>query len=126
MEITGTIKVIKPIQQVSSTFSKREFIIETEEQYVQTISLELHGDRVDIIDSFAEGEKITVSINLAGKEWKSPQGEIKYFNSIKAWKIQKTERHEPEFGYKPPAETKTNPIEATSDFNEEEESDLPF
>ena len=56
MTIKGIIKIIKPIQQISATFSKREFVIETQEQYPQTIQLELQGDKVDIIDSFAEGQ----------------------------------------------------------------------
>ena len=88
MQLTGVIKVIKPIQQVSATFSKREFVIETQEQYPQTISLELHGDRVDIIDSFAEGQEVECHINLKGREWVNPQGETKYFNTIVCWKIQ--------------------------------------
>ena len=125
MEITGILKTVFETKQVSPTFATREFVVTTEEQYPQHILLQLVQDKCDLIDMYAEGEKITVSINLAGREWTSPQGEIKYFNSIKAWKIQKTERHEPEFGYKPPVETKTNPMEAPSNFNEEE-SDLPF
>ena len=88
MEILGTIKVIKPIQQVSATFQKREFVIETTEQYPQTIQLELHGDRVDIIESFTEGQQVNVHINIRGREWVNPQGETKYFNTIVCWKIQ--------------------------------------
>lgn len=87
MQITGVIKVIKPIQQISATFSKREFVIETNEQYVQTIQLELHGDRVDIIDSFTEGQEVICHIGIKGREWVNPQGETKYFNTITCWRI---------------------------------------
>lgn len=89
MEIKGTIKVIKDIQQVSANFQKREFVIETNEQYVQTICLELQGSNVDIIDAYAVGESVIVSIGLRGREWINPQGEAKYFNTIVAWRIQK-------------------------------------
>ncbi len=89
MEIKGTIKVIKDIQQVSANFQKREFVIETNEQYVQTIALELQGSNVDIIDAYAVGEPVTVSIGLKGREWINPQGEAKYFNTIVAWRIQR-------------------------------------
>jgi len=89
MEIKGTIKVIKDIQQVSANFQKREFVVETDEQYPQTICLELHGDKVDIIDAYAIGESVTVSIGLRGREWINPQGEAKYFNTIVAWRIQR-------------------------------------
>ena len=89
MEIKGTLKVIRDIQQVSANFQKREFVIETQEQYPQTIALELHGDKVDIIDAYGIGESVTVAINLRGREWINPQGEAKYFNTIVAWKIQR-------------------------------------
>jgi hypothetical protein len=88
MEITGIIKVIKPTQQVSDKFAKREFVIETNEQYPQSILLELQQDRVDIIDSFTEGQEVECSLNLKGREWTNPQGETKYFNTIVCWKIQ--------------------------------------
>lgn len=87
MQLTGVIKVIKPIQQVSATFSKREFVIETNEQYAQTIQLELHGDRVDIIDSFTEGQEVICHIGIKGREWVNPQGETKFFNTITCWRI---------------------------------------
>lgn len=89
MELKGTIKVIKDIQQVSDKFQKREFVVESNEQYPQTICVELHGDKVDIVDAYAIGESVTVSIGLRGREWINPQGEAKYFNTIVAWRIQR-------------------------------------
>ena len=89
MEIKGTLKVIRDIQQVSANFQKREFVVVTDDQYPQTIALELHGDKVDIIDAYGIGEFVTVAINLRGREWINPQGEAKYFNTIVAWKIQR-------------------------------------
>jgi len=32
-----------------------------------------------------------VSFNLRGREWTSPQGEVKYFNTLDAWRIEKVE-----------------------------------
>ena len=81
--------VIKDIQQVSANFQKREFVIETSETYPQTIALELHADKVDIIDVYGIGELVTVAVNLRGREWINPQGEAKYFNTIVAWRIQR-------------------------------------
>jgi single-stranded DNA-binding protein len=89
MEIKGTIKVIKDIQEVSASFSKREFVIQTSENYPQTICLELHGDKVDIIDVYAIGESVIVSVGLRGREWINPSGEAKYFNTIVAYQIQR-------------------------------------
>jgi hypothetical protein len=88
LEITGKIKLIRDIQQVSSSFIKREFVIETNDQYPQPIQLELHQDKCDIIDAYSVGQEVSCGINLRGREWSSPLGEIKYFNTIICWKIQ--------------------------------------
>lgn len=134
MQILGTIKVIKPIQQISATFSKREFVIVTEEQYPQTISLELHGDRVDIIESFAEGQQVECFLNIKGREWVNPQGETKYFNTIVCWKIQLPNSQSAPQSYQqrspstapiiPPANEQQFMPNSSSD--EDEEDNLPF
>jgi hypothetical protein len=134
MEITGIIKVIKPIQQVSATFSKREFVIETQENYPQTILLELHGDRVDIIDSFVEGQEIECHLNLRGRMWKNPQGEEKYFNTIVCWKIQLPNSQSAPQSYQQrnPSEAPTFPpvnkqqFEPSSSSDNEEHDNPPF
>ena len=38
---------------------------------------------------FKEGDKVKISVNHRGREWTSPTGEVKYFNSIIGWKIEK-------------------------------------
>ena len=88
MEITGKIKLIRDTQEVSSNFSKREFVVESSDQYPQLIQLELHQDKCDIIDAYHVGQEVVCSINLRGREWQSPLGETKYFNTIVCWKIQ--------------------------------------
>jgi len=88
MDITGKIKLIRDTQEVSANFSKREFVVESNEQYPQLISLELHGQNCDIIDSYSIGQDVICSLNLRGREWQSPLGETKYFNTIVCWKIQ--------------------------------------
>ncbi len=89
MELKGVIKKIGEIQTFASGFQKREFVLVTEEAYPQTLGIELHSQRIDIIEPFKEGDRATVGINILGREWTSPQGETKYFNTITAWKIVK-------------------------------------
>ena len=122
MTLKGIIKLIRPIQQISATFSKREFVIETQEQYKQTIQLELQGDRVDIIDSFAEGQEVECSIGIKGRLWVNPQGEEKYFNTIYCWKITASSSESTAPTFEPVNE---QPFQPTS-TSEEEDSDLPF
>lgn len=89
MEITGTIKRISDVETFASGFQRRELIIETHEQYPQPLSIEFLQDKVSLLDNVGSGEQIKVGINLRGREWTSPQGEVKYFNSIVGWRIEK-------------------------------------
>lgn len=89
MEISGAIKLIKETQEISASFKKRELVVTTEEQYPQHIMVEFVQDKVSLLDSFQVGEKVTIGINLRGREWTSPQGEVKYFNTITGWRIER-------------------------------------
>jgi len=90
MEVQGRIKLIREAQTFG-TFQKREFVLVTDDQYPQTIQLELHQDKCDLIDSYKVDDNIKVSINIRGKEWVNPEGVAKYFNSIVGWRIEKVE-----------------------------------
>lgn len=94
--MTGTLKVIKDTVKINDKFSKREFVLSDDDvNYPQYILFQLVQDKVDYLDKFVEGESIEVSFNLRGREWKSPQDEIKYFNSLEAWRIQGVKVEEP-------------------------------
>jgi single-strand DNA-binding protein len=87
MELTGTIKKLFDVQQVSPTFRKREVVIETDENYPQVVMCEFTQDRADIPSRYREGDKVTVSINIRGREWTNRDGETKYFVSIQGWRM---------------------------------------
>lgn len=89
MEVTGKIKVINPTQEVTASYKKRELVVTTNEQYPQHILIEFGQDKCAILDNYAVGQEVEVSINIRGREWTNPQGEVKYFNSIQGWKINK-------------------------------------
>ena len=89
MEIQGRIKQIFPSQMIGQNgFEKRDLVIVTEEQYPQTIIIQFTQQRCDLLDSLQVGQNVKVYINIRGREWTSLQGEIKYFNTIEAWKIE--------------------------------------
>ena len=89
MDITGILKVKNEAQQVSDKFKKREFVItDNSSQYPQHISFQLTQDKCSLLDQYKIGAEIKVHFNLRGREWTSPQGEIKYFNSLEAWRIE--------------------------------------
>ena len=90
MQVTGNIKVIKETNQVSDKFAKREFVITTNDMYPQDILIQMTQDKCSLLDNYKVGQDVTVSINLRGREWTSPQGEVKYFNTIEGWRIEET------------------------------------
>lgn len=92
LKLIGKLKRITNINQVSDNFKKREFVIETDEQYPQTINFELFQDKVSLIDTFKIGEVLEIFFNVRGREWqRDAESEIRVFNTLNAWRIQKVE-----------------------------------
>jgi hypothetical protein len=125
MEVTGKIKVISDEQQISPTFRKKELVVTTDEQYPQSIMIEFIQDKSDLLNNFSVGDDVKVSINLGGREWVNPQGETKYFNSIKGWRIEKMGTAAAPAPSAPPVPAADSFPPATS-INEDEPDDLPF
>lgn len=89
MEIQGRVKQIFPSQTMGQNgFEKRDLVIITEDIYPQTIIIQFTQQRCDLLDSLQVGQRVKVYVNIRGREWTSPQGEIKYFNTIEGWKIE--------------------------------------
>jgi hypothetical protein len=87
-KINGTLKVANQTQVISEKFSKREFVIETNDQYPQLVMFQLTQDKCNLLDAFKVGNQLEVSFNLRGREWTSPAGEVKYFNTLEAWRLE--------------------------------------
>src|SRR5210317_525694 len=123
MEVTGKIKKIDETKTYGSNgFRKREVVLTTEEQYPQFLLIEFVQDKCDLLNSFNVGEDVKISINLRGREWQNPQGEIKYFNSIQGWRLEKLQAGAP--GEVPPMDA--SGFEPVSSVDENEPDDLPF
>ena len=89
MEISGKVKYISQDIKVSDSFTKRELVVTTDEQYPQHILINFVQDKCDLIDKLVTGDNVKVSINLRGREWVNTQGESKYFNDIQGWRVEK-------------------------------------
>ena len=124
MEVQGKIKLIGETQTVGSNgFRKRELVLTTEEQYPQHLSIDFVQDKTDLLNDFQVGQAVKVGINLRGREWISPQGETKHFNSIQGWRIDSLQQNVPSaVPPVPPVEA----FEPTNDLKTEEPDDLPF
>jgi len=88
-KIEGIIKRIMNEVVISDKFKKREVVIATQSEYPQNIMVEFHQDNCAILDQYAEGELVNVSVNIRGREWINPQGEAKYFNTLQGWRIER-------------------------------------
>ena len=125
MEVQGNIKMIGETQTFGSNgFKKRELVVTTEEQYPQHIMVEFVQDKTDLLNAYSVGQPVKISINLRGREWTNPQGEVKYFNSIQGWRI---ESLQPEgSGSEMPPVPPIEAFEPADSINEEDHDDLPF
>lgn len=90
METTGKLHTIFDTKQVSERFSKREFVVELTDnpKYPQTVLFQLTGDRCSQLDSLQVGDQVQIEFSLRGREWRSPSGEIKYFNTLDVWRVE--------------------------------------
>lgn len=128
-KFTGTIKVINDTMQVTEKFAKREFVVtDTSSMYPQDIMFQAAQDKCSMLDGIQVGEQVEVSFNLRGREWTSPQGEVKYFNTLDAWRIEKAGQGMPQDGPSPMEfNTESAVSETSSDFGGDDEGDdLPF
>lgn len=119
MEITGTVHEVGDVQQVTDTFRKRDLIVQYAEnpQFVEHIKFEAHQDRVNLFDGLNAGDQVNVSFNLRGRAWKNREGGTSYFNTLVAWRVNKSQNE---------ASTPVPPPSADLSAQADEEDDLPF
>ncbi|MDH5608265.1 MAG: DUF3127 domain-containing protein [Cyclobacteriaceae bacterium] len=91
MNIKGKLIEKSETQEVSASFRKREFVVEFAEnpQYPEYLKFELIQANCDQVNDVQVGEMISISFNLKGRKWTDPQGNVKYFNSLQAWRIER-------------------------------------
>ncbi len=105
--------------EISETFKKREFVIETSNEangsiYTENIKFQLVQNNVEKLDYSNVNDMIKVKFNLRGRKWEK-DGKTNYFNSLDAWFIEKLGDSQPTSAPEPQLETSSQ----SSD-------DLPF
>ena len=86
MKIQGKIKLINETQTFESGFTKREFVLTTNDTYPQDIKIEMIKDKCSLLDLYKVGSDVEVSINLRGSMYND-----KYYVNVQGWKINKAE-----------------------------------
>ena len=136
MNIKGKLTEKFETSKITDSFQKREFVIEYAENpmYPEFVKFELTQDKCDLIDPFNSGDEIDIEFNLKGRKWTDPQGQVKYFNSLQAWKVSPMQQMEsqsyvPESapdGQASPAAEPDWLKNSTNDKDSLEDDDLPF
>ncbi len=90
LKASGKLHVTGETKQISDRFRKREFVIELADnpRYPQYVQFQLTGDRCDQLERFSVGDEVEIEFTLRGREWTSPRGEVKYFNSLDVWTLE--------------------------------------
>jgi hypothetical protein len=86
MEVFGKVIVLGETMTVGSagTFRKRTIVVETQEQYPQTIPIDFVQDKTEILNAYKVGESVKIGINIRGNEYNG-----KYYVSLNGWNINK-------------------------------------
>jgi hypothetical protein len=85
LELKGKIKLINPTETFGSGFTKREFVITTNEQYPQDVKFEVVKDKCSSLDAYQVGQEIDVHFNVRGND----------YVSLQAWKIVAGQQEKP-------------------------------
>lgn len=84
----GVVYKVGNLEVISEKFSKRELVLtDGAEQYPQFISFTFVKDKCALLDSVGSGQEVEVSFSLKGREWTSPQGDVKFFNTVEGFAI---------------------------------------
>ena len=112
------------VETVGNNFHKREFVIEIknerDERWNDYVKFQLTQDRTTLIDQFNPGDILKVSFNIRGRKWEK-DGEVMFFNTLEAWRIEGHAKPQPETTQEP-----TSSANLENQFNEEAADDLPF
>lgn len=87
MEITGKIIVALPeqsgVSKAGNQWKKREYVLETLENYPKKVHFDLFGDRADQYP-LNVGDEIVLSFDINSREYNG-----RWFTSISGWKVEK-------------------------------------
>lgn len=112
--IQSILKLESGVSKSGKEWKKREFVVETEDQFPKTVCLTLFGDKLNLIDGYKMGDAVQVDFNLESREFNG-----RWFHSINAWKISGEPSTENSYTPEPDAEVGNN-------SPDDGDSDLPF
>lgn len=86
LELSGKVISLLPEQTGSGkngTWSKIDFVIETEDQYPKKVCFSSWGDKVAQVKGLQPGQKVKVSFNVESREFNG-----KWYTDLRIWKLE--------------------------------------
>ena len=119
-QFKGVAHIVGAEEVKSDKFKSRKLVVKDDSnpQYPNFVEFQFSNKNCDKLNGINIGDEVTVDYNLRGREWTSPQGEVKYFNTLDGWKVTVDKQ-----GSYTPSST---PSQVTNDVTPIGEDDLPF
>lgn len=93
MEITGKIiqafDKVEGVSKAGNAWKKKEYVLETHDQYPRKVFFNFFGDRVDQYP-LSVGDEVTVSFDIESREFNG-----RWYTDIRAWKAERAGQGNP-------------------------------
>lgn len=99
-QLTGTIKTIFDTRAFASGFSKREFVVTSEDKFPQDIAFECVKEKAALLDDVSPGQRVTVHFNINGREYNE-----RYFVNLSVWRVDAADQGGPAQAHAEPEDT---------------------
>ncbi len=124
LEISGKVLQLLPEQTgqgKNGTWVRRDFVIETSEQYPKKICFSGWADKAAQVNALQVGQTVKVSFNPESREFNT-----KWYTDLRAWKIETDGKGQAASVNEPSNSFGTPPEEFIPMAPSKEENDLPF
>lgn len=122
MEIKGKIIHVLPLQEgvsrAGNKWKKREYVLETQEQYPRKVCFDFFGDKVDQYP-VEIGDDVTLSFDIESREYNG-----RWYTGIHGWKLEKNSA--PAAADVPPMPSVSEELPPFPTSGETGSDDLPF
>lgn len=125
LEITGKVNQVLPMESGESKngpWKKQNFIIEfMDGNYPKKLSIQVWGDKTDMVNNLQPGQDLKVSFNIESREYNG-----RWYTDVKAWKIEAQGSSSNENNNSNVPEFAEPNFEKDNNSSSDSENDLPF
>jgi hypothetical protein len=127
-ELTGKLIEKFDTVAVNDTFKKREFVVETSEDFngrifTNEIKFQVTQDKCSILDPAEKGSEVKVMFNIRGRRYEKG-GDTMFFTNLEAWRLEAVASQADGYSQAPPPDASDLAFQSSS--NDDDDSALPF